>query len=478
MKAILPIFLVFLSTTLFAQNIPSIEQVEAELEELKKKDDLRTYALNVIKTYEDLLQAMQENIDNSQDDINKETLMFPYEYHRYGLVYKNRRTGDEVFINDEELENNWEIYVDTNTWTFLGRRSELVEGALTWIIPSSKSLSPSMDQSTKLGEVPHDVSLELDDIKDSLPQGTIIPITRNHAEFRSFYGDYENMYEGGSNLNLLEEQALIDSALKSDIGIEPNLTYRRLSEEETQVFAKLGFSYWGPPQDDAARYRLSYDDLTFYLIHIKQHVEPFERANNPILLYKINKNGHCQLLTALNSITFPLDSTAEILNISPNTGFFTEYNLGLTEDGSEIWFNINDIYILNNKPPFLLSILSENPIWAGPTPNMRLTSLFFLSENGLSPIGHFPLKAAYINELAYNYSEYFDNFSPCVDFNTSLSFSKSDYSYGLPNIIYTKTYNNYMSENWENYSCPCHDIGPHELIFTFDGKQYILQDDE
>ena len=71
MKAILPIFLVFLNVTLLAQNIPSIEQVEGELEELKKKDDLRTYALNVIKTYEDLLQAMQENIDNSQEDITE-----------------------------------------------------------------------------------------------------------------------------------------------------------------------------------------------------------------------------------------------------------------------------------------------------------------------------------------------------------------------------------------------------------------------
>ena len=71
MKAILPLVLLFLSTTLLAQNIPSIEQVEAELVELKKKDDLRTYALNVIKHYQVLLQLMQENIDNSQEDITE-----------------------------------------------------------------------------------------------------------------------------------------------------------------------------------------------------------------------------------------------------------------------------------------------------------------------------------------------------------------------------------------------------------------------
>ena len=71
MKAILPLVLIFLSTTMLAQNIPSIEQVEAELEELKKKDDLRTYALNVIKHYRVLLQLMQENIDNSQEDITE-----------------------------------------------------------------------------------------------------------------------------------------------------------------------------------------------------------------------------------------------------------------------------------------------------------------------------------------------------------------------------------------------------------------------
>ena len=108
-------------------------------------------------------------------------------------------------------------------------------------------------------------------------------------------------------------------------------------------------------------------------------------------------------------------------------------------------------------------------------PGMSLTSLFLITEDGLNALGHFPL---YAGQMATGMTDSINKLNPCVDFSTSLSFSKSDYSYGLPNIIYTKTYNNYMSENWENYSCPCHDIGPHELIFTFDGKQYILQDDE
>ena len=42
MKKLFVLTLFFLNITLLAQNIPSLE-VEAELEEFKKKDDLRAY---------------------------------------------------------------------------------------------------------------------------------------------------------------------------------------------------------------------------------------------------------------------------------------------------------------------------------------------------------------------------------------------------------------------------------------------------
>ena len=69
MKAILPLVLLFLSTTLLAQNIPSIEQVEAELEELKKKDDLRAYTLELARQRDSLIEVFDRQVFNLEQEL-------------------------------------------------------------------------------------------------------------------------------------------------------------------------------------------------------------------------------------------------------------------------------------------------------------------------------------------------------------------------------------------------------------------------
>ena len=445
MKEILPLVLLFLSTTMLTQNIPSIEQVEGELEELKKKDDLRTYALNVIKTYEDLLQAMQENIDNSQEDITE--------------LNNELRRAHAKFTSS----------LDSATWVNSQLSSELQE------------LSDSLQH--------------LEHTIDSLIQGNdIMPITRENTVFsssgnwdndrnrelneriisaRGGWGEWPNSSYYG-DLTLKEELTLIDSAIKMDFSSD-HLNWTNDTE-----------SYL--PRDTLTNiYRLSHDNLTFYLVQVlgsdeDADINDFKNADSgapglvcPVGLYQISKDGYCSLLSSFSSITIPYDKAAEILNINPLSGFFSDENMANYGDSSEFNFEyIEDIYVLNNKAPFLVGITStyRSPILE---PEMSLTSLFLITEDGLNTLGHFPLFA---NQMAEFMADSINKLYPCVDFSTSLSFSKSDYSYGLPNIIYTKTYNNYMSENLENYSYPCHDIGPHDLIFTFDGKQYILQEDE
>ena len=70
MKAILPLVLLFLNTTLLAQNIPSIEQVEAELEELKKKDDLRAYTLELARQRDSLIEVFDRQFFNLEQELS------------------------------------------------------------------------------------------------------------------------------------------------------------------------------------------------------------------------------------------------------------------------------------------------------------------------------------------------------------------------------------------------------------------------
>ena len=71
MKAILPLVLLFLSTTLFAQNIPSIEQVEAELVELKKKDDLRAYTLKLARQRDSLIETLEQELSSTEASLSQ-----------------------------------------------------------------------------------------------------------------------------------------------------------------------------------------------------------------------------------------------------------------------------------------------------------------------------------------------------------------------------------------------------------------------
>lgn len=70
MKKLFVLTLFFLSTTLLAQNIPSIEQVEAELEEFKKKDDLRAYSLKLIRQRDSLIEVFDRQISTLEQELS------------------------------------------------------------------------------------------------------------------------------------------------------------------------------------------------------------------------------------------------------------------------------------------------------------------------------------------------------------------------------------------------------------------------
>ena len=70
MKKLFVLTLFFLSTTLLAQNIPSIEQVEAELEEIKKKDDLRTFAIYLINQRDSLIEVFNRQISTLEQELS------------------------------------------------------------------------------------------------------------------------------------------------------------------------------------------------------------------------------------------------------------------------------------------------------------------------------------------------------------------------------------------------------------------------
>ena len=102
MKAILPIFLVFLSTTLLAQNIPSIEQVEAELEELKKKDDLRAYTLELARQRDSLIEVFDRQVLNLEQELSStEASLSQIEFD-----FDNAMTSIEALNQNKEMLEN------------------------------------------------------------------------------------------------------------------------------------------------------------------------------------------------------------------------------------------------------------------------------------------------------------------------------------------------------------------------------------
>ncbi|MGB1051346.1 MAG: hypothetical protein ACPGYF_05230 [Chitinophagales bacterium] len=103
MKKLFVLTLFFLSTTLLAQNIPSIEQVEAELEEIKKKDDLRTFAIYLIKQRDSLIEVFNRQISTLEQELSStEASLSEVEFD-----FDNAMTSIEALNqNKTMLENN------------------------------------------------------------------------------------------------------------------------------------------------------------------------------------------------------------------------------------------------------------------------------------------------------------------------------------------------------------------------------------
>ena len=102
MKAILPLVLLFLSTTLFAQNIPSIEQVEAELVELKKKDDLRAYTLKLARQRDSLIEVFDRQFFNLEQELSStEVSLSQLEFD-----FDNAMTSIEALNQNKEMLEN------------------------------------------------------------------------------------------------------------------------------------------------------------------------------------------------------------------------------------------------------------------------------------------------------------------------------------------------------------------------------------
>ena len=60
------------------------------------------------------------------NNIGEKTQSIPDEYS-YGFGYKNKASGEEVFLTDDEFASEWEAYSDTTQWTFLSRQEKLVK---------------------------------------------------------------------------------------------------------------------------------------------------------------------------------------------------------------------------------------------------------------------------------------------------------------------------------------------------------------
>ena len=102
MKAILPLVLLFLGTTILAQNIPSIEQVEAELEELKKKDDLRAYTLELARQRDSLIEVFDRQFFNLEQELSStEASLSQLEFD-----FDNAMTSIEALNQNKEMLEN------------------------------------------------------------------------------------------------------------------------------------------------------------------------------------------------------------------------------------------------------------------------------------------------------------------------------------------------------------------------------------
>ena len=109
MKAILPLVLLFLSTTLLAQNIPSIEQVEAELEELKKKDDLRAYTLEFARQRDSLIEVFDRQVLNLEQELSSTA----FSLHKLEFDFDNAMTSIEALNQNKEMLENKINYLQT-----------------------------------------------------------------------------------------------------------------------------------------------------------------------------------------------------------------------------------------------------------------------------------------------------------------------------------------------------------------------------
>ena len=96
MKKLFVLTLFFLSTTLLAQNIPSIEQVEAELEEIKKKDDLRAYTLELARQSHTLIGVLERNIATLEQEL----------YHTEASLSQIEFDFDNAMTSIEALNQN------------------------------------------------------------------------------------------------------------------------------------------------------------------------------------------------------------------------------------------------------------------------------------------------------------------------------------------------------------------------------------
>ena len=102
MKAILPLVLLFLSTTLLAQNIPSIEQVEAELEELKKKDDLRAYTLELARQRDSLIEVFDRQVFTLEQELSSTA----FSLYKLEFDFDNAMTSIEALNQNKTMLEN------------------------------------------------------------------------------------------------------------------------------------------------------------------------------------------------------------------------------------------------------------------------------------------------------------------------------------------------------------------------------------
>ena len=134
MKAILPLVLLFLSTTMLAQNIPSIEQVEAELEEIKKKDDLRAYTLELARQRDSLIQTLNGNVTSLENNLTNTLTTLNYfqaEILRAtDTISELKKSINSLSVEKEKLAEQHQNIVDSLTLTLDAMRNEQEQSSL------------------------------------------------------------------------------------------------------------------------------------------------------------------------------------------------------------------------------------------------------------------------------------------------------------------------------------------------------------